>query len=294
MRWLAATLLVGLGACGGGGGDGGKSLVPFTTVSAIEPGQEVITADGIGRVAALEVDRDGVVTAIAGSFVDVDNPLRAGFDEATALVAVRIHTVDLDSQRDDVDRTVAAADPRFITLVRDAAPRNADRVTFADPAVAGLEHLLFGAWLEAFNDLGDLAFLGGGAYGTFTPADAVPTIGTASYVGASVGYQVLPDGTQRTLSANVTLTADFAAGQVDFGTDAARDIATGALEPDLALTGTLTLAGSSFSGTGTAANGWTGAVDGRFFGPAAEEAGGGFDLAGPGVERYVGGFGAAR
>ncbi len=295
-RSWALVLLAGLAGCGGGGGStSGTANVPFTTVSAIEPGQVVVTADGISRVAALEVDRDGVVTGVRSpSFLDVDDPLRAGFDDAAALVAVRIATVDLDSRRDRVDRTVAAADPQFLTFSLDASPRNADRATLADPATAGLEHLFFGVWLEAYNDFADLAFLGGGAFGNVTPADAVPTAGTASYAGASVGYQVLADGSVRALSSNATLTTDFAAGEIGFASGAPLDIASGANVPGLAVTGTLALAGSGFAGTGTAANGWSGPIDGRFFGPAAEEAGGAFDLAGPGIERYVGGFGARR
>lgn len=296
-RSWALVVLAGLAGCGGGGGSTSATAnVPFTTVSAIEPGQVVQTADSIGRIIGVETDRDGVITGLSPqSFVDDDIEFRAGFDDATAIISVQVFPfVDLDARRDKVDRTVGAADPRYVGFVLDAAPRNADRATVAGPAVVGLEHLLYGVWLEPFADIVDIGFLGGGAFGNVTPADAVPTAGMASYVGASVGYEVLTDGSVRALSSNVTLTTDFAAGEIGFASDAPLDIATGDLVPGLAASGTLAIVGSGFAGTGTAANGWTGPVDGRFFGPAAEEAGGAFDLAGAGIERYVGGFGTKR
>jgi hypothetical protein len=289
--------LVALAACGGGGGgSSGGSSVPFTTVSAIEPGQMVQTADSIGRIIGVETDRDGVIIGLSPqSLVDEDIEFRAGFDDATSIISVQVFPfVDLDARREKVDRTASAADPRYVSFVLEAAPRNADRATMADPAVVGLEYLLYGVWLEPFADIVDIGFLGGGAFGNVTPADAVPTAGAASYAGASIGYQVLTDGSVRALSSNVTLTTDFAKGEIGFTSDAPLDIDSGTSMPGLAVMGTLALAGSGFAGTGTAANGWSGPIDGRFFGPAAEEAGGAFDLAGPGVERYVGGFGARQ
>jgi hypothetical protein len=269
--------------------------VPFTTVSAIEPGQTVQASEGIGRSVILELDGTGAVESL-GPATRYGGSLRAGFDDAIDLVAVRTlpFAVNLDSRLPGVDRASAAADPRFLSFrVPAAAPGPAAHM--ADPAVAGLEHLLFGAWLQPDVQGFDFGYVAAGAYGTLTRSDGVPAAGSARYEGATIGHVVEADGTLREVSANLSLDADFTARTLGFTTDAAREISRGAAFPGLALAGTLVIGADRFTGAATTADGWTGAVDGRFFGPAAEEAGGAFDLAGASrLERYVGSFGAKR
>ena len=70
--------------------------------------------------------------------------------------------------------------------------------------------------------------------------------------------------------------------------------------PDLNLSGAATWASDStdFKGTMKAANGLSGEMKGRFYGPAAEEIGGVYGLSGQDTKgqeiHYVGGFGGQR
>lgn len=290
---LVLAALVGCG--GGGGGSSGSGTVPFTTVGAIEPGQTVRPQQGFARQVTVDIDGNAV-DSIEGTRL-VSANLVAGFDDARELVAVSTGPfgVSLDATRPEIDRRTAPADPRFLLFDRQGNPLQR-RAIMADPNAAGLEHLLYGAWLNPSADIGFLerGILAASVHGTFTPATAVPSAGTASYQGAATGFLVSADGAIRDVSADVALNADFAAGSMTFASGAARELETGALRPELATTGTLVISSERFAGTGTAANGWSGSIDGRFFGPAAEEVGGALDLRGVRIERYLAAFGAGQ
>ncbi len=292
-RVLLLVVLVGCG--GGGGGSSGSGKVPFTTVSAIESGQVVQPQQGFARHVTVDIDGNAV-DSIEGTRLLAAN-LVARFDDARELVAVSTGPfgVSLDATRPEIERRAAPADPRFLLFARAGNPLQR-RASMADPNVAGLEHLLYGAWLNPSADIGFLerGILAASVHGTFTPATAVPTAGGASYQGAATGFLVSADGSVRDVSADVALNADFAAGSIAFSSGAARELETGASRPEFATTGTLVISSTRFDGTGTAANGWSGPVDGRFFGPAAEEVGGTLDLRGIRVERYLAAFGARQ
>lgn len=297
MRYAAAIVVLGaLAACGGGSDSDGPPAVTFTTVSAIEADSYVKTRESVARVVQIVVGGDGTITKTGDATVPYDARLLVRFDEAADLVAARIQPlgVNLDAGRPGVERDVAAADPRFVVLAEDTIPKNVDRAVMADPGSAGLEHLLLGVWLQPNISFFDVAFLGGAAFGTFTPRAAVPIDGTATYTGPAIGHRVTADGVVRAVSSTATLTADFTQAAATFSTDAGLDIASGAVLPDLASNGTLVISGNRLSGFGATAGGLSGPIDGRFFGPAAEEAGGAFDFKGAGVERYIGAFGAKQ
>ncbi len=300
VRLVAVVLVLGITACGGGGGSGGgpsdDGTVPFTTVSAIEPGQAVRPRQGLARQLTTWTD-DGKVDQIMKSALRTTS-LVATFDDAGELVAVRTgsYGINLESTRPEIERRTAAFDPRFLVFVRAGKPLQ-PKAIIADPNAAGLEHLMFGVWQNPLSGkiLDRYALLTATAQGTITPAAAVPAAGTASYQGAATGFLVTADGAVRDVSAEVTLAADFAAQSLAFTSGAAQELETSVLRPELATTGTLAIDSNRFSGTGTAANGWRGPIDGRFFGPEAEEAGGVLELRGGSrVERYVAAFGAAQ
>ncbi len=297
MRCTAALMVLGaLAACGGGSDSDGPPAVTFTTVSAIEADSYVKTRQSVARAVPIVVANDGTIAKADDPAGPFDADLLVRFDDVVDLVAARIQpfAVNLDAARPGILRDVAPGDPRFVVLAEDTIPKNADRAVMGDPGSAGLEHLLFGIWLQPGIAFFDVAYLGGAAFGTFTPAAAVPSGGAATYTGPSVGHRVAADGVVSAVSSTVTLVADFDQAQASLATDAGLDIATGAVLPDLAISGTLAVSGNRLAGSGTTAGGLSGPIDGRFFGPAAEEAGGAFDLKGAGVERYIGSFGAKR
>lgn len=121
-----------------------------------------------------------------------------------------------------------------------------------------------------------------------TPKDKMPTSGTATYRGVSV-HSFVDAANSRNSNASVQGRSEFKA---DFG---AKRI-TGTITPDQQLRyGKINLAGS-ISGNnivGDSVNGYQ-SMEGRFFGPNAEEISGRYDVVEPG-KRYINGtFGAKR
>jgi hypothetical protein len=141
--------------------------------------------------------------------------------------------------------------------------------------------------------------------GATTPGGAVPTTGTATFNGSAGGVYVDPTGQQFLAAGNATLTTNFATQSTNYSTNgtAAVSVSTGALLPNpsiLNMQGTLTPSGSTMTINGNgfggpvSTSGMNGKAQGYFYGPAANEAGGTFALTGPGVQAYVGAFGATK
>jgi len=299
---LVLPVALALVACGGGGSDSpdivpaGVAVVPFTTVSAIEPDQVVDFPTGVARMVLTDPRDDGSVRDYTGAgWFSIS--IRARFDEAAELEAIQIRgrgvTFDAGEATTSVKRF--AADERYLALVRSSAALT-DSFIVSDPDAFALAHHLFGAWQDpiAISSSVRLGLFGGSAFGVVTEVAVVPQAGSASYRGGSIGIVVDADGGTEAISADVTLDADFGSQALAFASANARALASGEPRPALATSGALVIAGDGFSGTGTAANGWGGPIAGRFFGPAAEEAGGVLDLTGAGVERYLAAFGSRR
>jgi hypothetical protein len=143
-----------------------------------------------------------------------------------------------------------------------------------------------------------------------TPGASIPTSGSATYSGVTGGWFFASDGRYFFTSSNMSAAANFVTRSINFSTS------TTQLTPDLLaitsanftplnLTGTLsyTAATNQITGTVSAAGGTAsgitvnpiaGSVNGRFYGPSAQEIGGTFGLTGAGVEVYGGAFGGRR
>ncbi|MBP7713063.1 MAG: transferrin-binding protein-like solute binding protein [Gammaproteobacteria bacterium] len=141
--------------------------------------------------------------------------------------------------------------------------------------------------------------------GALTPVSSIPTLGTATYLGATLGHYVDPAGTENLAFADVTATVDFGARSIGFNTTNTHQtagLATISANDNLNLSGTLTYAPgvNQFSGPVTTVGGgvgnapMTGTATGSFYGPAAEEIGGGFSARGAGVSGYMGAFGGRK
>ncbi len=133
--------------------------------------------------------------------------------------------------------------------------------------------------------------------GAATGAASIPTAGSATYVGVTAGHQIATDGTLFGTNSNLTAVADFGARSVSLASTN-----TSLKKSDLDFLGTLTyFAGSNrFTGNVTTVGGGTGSAPmtgtatGLFYGPAAEEIGGTFWVAGAGLASYGGAFGGKR
>ena len=170
----------------------------------------------------------------------------------------------------------------------------------ANPYVAGWDYQSFGVWNTQAPG-GDGGTIGAHSFGAATPASAVPLSGTATFAGKLDGLYVSPAGEGSIAAGDVTVNADFSARSLSFAssnTVTIRDLATATPAPNLNLSGTLSYApgSSSFSGTLTSASGtMSGASNGQFYGPKAEELGGVFVVKSPStVETFTGAYGAKR
>lgn len=170
--------------------------------------------------------------------------------------------------------------------------------TLANPYELGWNYQSFGAW--NVTDPGWTNF-GARTFGSVTPANAVPTAGTAHFTGKLSGFYVSPGGTGSMATADVSVDANFSSRTLGFastGTTLTRDLTTPVAAPNLNLAGSMTYSPSSntFNGTLTSAGGTlSGATKGQFYGPAAQELGGVFTLkSGSSVETFSGAYGGKR
>jgi len=171
-------------------------------------------------------------------------------------------------------------------------------VLVANPHALDWTYQSFGVWNTTSR--------GGGAmhaasFGTATPASAVPASGSARFSGKLAGVYISSSGQGSSAAADLSVRADFSTRSLTFnssGTITTRDLKTSAAEPGLNLGGTLTYAPGSnaFTGTLTNAGGtMSGTTSGRFYGPAAQELGGVFNLRAPATpESFTGAYGAKR
>lgn len=170
--------------------------------------------------------------------------------------------------------------------------------TLANPYQLGWDYQSFGMW--NVTDQGWTNF-GARTFGSVTPANAVPTAGTASFNGKLSGFYVSPTGTGATATADINVNANFSSRTLAFassGTTLTRDLATSIAAPNLNLAGTLTYSPSTntFGGPLTSAGGTlSGATKGQFYGPAAQELGGVFTLkSASSVETFAGAYGGKK
>jgi hypothetical protein len=137
-------------------------------------------------------------------------------------------------------------------------------------------------------------------YGQETPFAAIPSTGSATYLGTLNGNYFDGTATAYAVRADLTATADFAARSVDFSTLGTETVVllplggTGAIASrnDLNINHSPLTIGTNtnqFSGTVTDVGGRTGTATGRFYGPAANEIGGVYSLSGGG-QTNIGSF----
>lgn len=166
-----------------------------------------------------------------------------------------------------------------------------------------LSYMRFGQWAETSHSGQAVAF---GLFhaGNETPLAQIPTSGTATYHGSTVGIAFRDDVTTRIFSP-LTLNADFggrtitgAATQFSAVNLGGPDQGAAAFAPFLRLDLNGSISGAGFAGTSSSSvigvTG-TGTFDGKFYGPNAVEAGGTWRVEGPGgTMKAWGSFGATR
>ena len=181
-----------------------------------------------------------------------------------------------------------------------------DYILYSNPYLSGFEYQNYGVWVKgggtAFGSVGTISV------GLVADSSVVPPTGSAVYTGSSVGFyagdvSAVGDAphTSYFVDADVSLTADFAAGSITFATS--NSILTSDFEQAysdttnlLDLTGTLTISGTGFTGDVSNGDLLSGNATGRFYGNATE-VGGTFLVqesgAGSNKDSYMGAFGAS-
>ena len=309
---LMASAVVGCGGGGGGGGSSGGGTSPtlsaFTSWSNVKPGERVVLT-GDSQEASYTVDEIVEDGPNKGVKVDVQNfkalsagaELTVGFETTGALNYVKLNTAEgtvLEfSQQNNSDYEFIEAIVGDILLIYNGAGTN---YIFASDAFENeFEYQAFGTWTTGggtgSGKIGDFSV------GNATPVSNMPLSGNANYTGFSVGRFVDSDKTAYFTQSALLMNADFGTGVVGFQTNNTH--ITNELFEDpampfssLDMNGTLNILTNTNQFIGGVNNSIAnGNVNGRFYGPAANEIGGNFLLRNTitGVT-YSGAFGGKR
>lgn len=300
-----AAIVTGCGGGGGGGASLGIGSVPLGAAPSAIP-QDLTT---LSELTEVRVNSD--LSATTNVATGVITPLAATTRVSLRMAAGQIVGVaafipeaginvwfsgSVITQRSDT--SVAG----FVWADAISVVGTTTRViSIVTPDPARLNYHTLGSWASIPAPLGTYTS-GYVTLGTATPVAQIPVSGTASYAGllnaAYTGASTLYE-----VSAQANAVADFVARAVTLTTsgshllDALTPSSTAVADSGFNLSGTLnwTAGTNQLSGTLTTGNGLSGPATAKFFGPAAEELGGTFDLsAGGSVNRLIGGFGLSQ
>lgn len=304
--WLTpVAVLIGCGGGGGsssGGNSGGGAIptVPFTSWSDVRPNTEIV-APAISTEATYSTNSADTTTAV-GNFTGYTGiEFRETFGADGFITKASFTTGDGDRLVFDTAQG-ALFGPIANGFATAAVNAELTEIAIAvEPIPQGWNYQTFGVWSRdpAGNNSGRVGAI---STGNFTATNNIPSTGTATFTGAAAGLYVAPNGTTGgVVAADMAMVVDFStrvAGFATANTTLSPDgIQTFRAFPALDLTGSLQVANSQnlMSGTvSTTSSALTGDINGKFYGPNAQEVGGTFGLKGAGVEAYVGGFGGKR
>jgi hypothetical protein len=158
----------------------------------------------------------------------------------------------------------------------------------------GLSSSVYGIW--ASNDTGSSGRVGVFATGNPTPTASMPTNVTATYNGSTIGVAGSPSASYA-VTGTVQLTATFATGNVTttISNLQFQNTATNAITNQPNLTGLATISptmGNQYGGPLSSAA-LTGTSTGTFYGPAAKETAGVWNVSGGGLTA-IGSYGAKQ
>lgn len=312
---IGASLI--LAACGGGGGGGGGgssggtsatlgtftkfSDIPANTPTRISGYSQEVTYNHSGATVTSVSSLTGFSqTATADFTLDSSrNPTSIDFTSAQGT------TASFKTSRGDTIGILSADNGIGV-----AGTSAGDKVAlFARSEYNGWDYQTFGIWMTGLNSSSGTA--GSFAVGSLTSSSAIPTSGTGTYTGKSMGLYVDPSNNAYLTIANLSAATDFAARTISFSTTGTQQTAlsstptgTYSANSNLNLSGTLTYSSGSNQflgsvttvggGTGNAA--MTGTATGNFYGPAAQEIAGSFVTSGGSgsSNSFMGAFGGKK
>ncbi|WP_163268072.1 transferrin-binding protein-like solute binding protein [Chelativorans alearense] len=285
-----------LAGCGGGsGGPGGPDGPTFTSFAEMKAG-ETTTIKGKGREATATGEDDSDFALTSFSSAKVSTEVTTNSDGDITSIALTTPTSKKVLNEENISEYSSISDDgKFLSL--ESKDDKID-IAFAEPGADGFEYQTYGTWFERDFVVSE-ANIGAASIGSDTPVANIPSSGKATFKGTAGGEYIDYDESNipewHYMTSEATLNADFARRSVDFKTDDTKSLG-GVAKDHLDLTGTMTYSAGSneMSGNVRTANGMTGKIDGRFYGPGAQEVGGTFAVKGDGIERYYGGYGAKK
>jgi hypothetical protein len=277
-----------LSACAAGGGGETVREVTFTSFDAVQPNDTVVMT-GTAQTASGTMTGSTINTVTLGPAAE-DGTLRLTYDGSAKLSGINFSTPSASASFNDVtcEAGVCAADTATSTVVG------------IDAKTVGWNYQTFGVWLQQPSATTFQA--GAMSAGAVTPASAVPTTGTANFSGAAGGFFVNPAGAAFVTTAEMNAAVNFSMRSIVFGTDNTRitnldGSGLPSSAANLNLSGNLGygLGTNQFTGTiNTQDISMSGSATGRFYGPAAQEMGGTYQLSGAGPSRMIGAFGGKQ
>jgi len=305
---LAMSAALALTACGGGGGSSSppKIAAPQLTTN---PNAIPVSWQSPGTTVTYAVDSSSV--AIATSGLSAPNISSAGNASGVGQVTIttdasgNLSTVafNIPTPTTPFVQTYTAANlqslPSFsLSVLANAISAilntpNSSGFIALGPKTVGLNYSAYGLWAQ---NSGGSGLFGAVGIGSQTPAASMPQTGTATYNGQTVGAAALNDGSgSAALAGNIQLTANFAAKTVSTNI-------SGVQVQDLS-TAAVTAIPTNFAGNATIVNNhYTGSLSGgqlsgtstgTFYGPAAQETAGTWQMTGGGMTA-IGSYGAKR
>lgn len=255
----AAIALLGLTACGGGGGGSGGSTNTF------QPGPT--TPGGPGSSSGTPDPN----TVVLGGMILWSGG--QGYRLATSCRGT-VCTISFQGQSETID--LSAVEPSgAIPNIGTVSRRNGVETASFSMRDGGVSFNTYGAWGE-YNVGSPMAarFSLSGLSGTAVVPASIgyspgtnPVSGSATWQGAMVGNAYTGSALGRPVIGDTTLTANFQSRRVDVAITGIAERLTGRSYSDMRWTG-LRMSGGGFRATG---------IDGRFYGPNHEEAGGVID-----------------
>ena len=283
------TILV---ACAGGGSSSSSTsssatTSPFTNWSTTVVGTPVSFSGGPSSTLALDgTSVQGAADGAATLTLNSSNNFSA-ISASNSSGSVSFSTANGDTLQSGFDGNSTVALNKSQTTVG----------AFANPSAYGFEYQTFGAW-GAYGNATSPAYAV--SVGNPSPASAIPAVGSLTFTGGSTGYYVDPSKFGYVTNAAMVAVVTFDNRTVAF-TTTNTSIAGGPgapqiSAPSLNMTGNLSYAAGSnaMTGTATTANGMSGNMNGKFYGPALNEVGGTYAVTGSGIGSMVGGFGGKR
>ncbi|MBE1292407.1 MAG: hypothetical protein GJ677_07945 [Rhodobacteraceae bacterium] len=290
--YVSIIALFALSACSGGG-TSNTGPEAFTSVADL-PENGTVTFSGKSVTADFIASLDTGEVALTSVNSDADGALSIDLNNRL-ITAAHISGNGADTSFDTANGDSVVANSGLIGITSAAGDSIA---VFIDPTTSTLDHSTFGFWMDGYPRGGHASnanvtgTLGVGSYGVTTAASNMPTSGSATYVGSSIGFAKSSDGDPYVTASDITMTtSDFSTMTINSSNTYGTSLITGdRAMPELNFSGTGSINGSGFdaSVTATAASG---AVNGQFYGPGAREIGGTFELSGPNTD-YIGAFGA--